>query len=574
MAMPTDSQQSGTERPATAARVAFTIGRRVLLALLRPYRAALILLLVLMLLQSLVSLVNPLLAGKFGQALLQQAPIAGLLLLWFGVLVVQALLGYLVVVRSRVVAVSLSADAGVRMFDHLQALPLRWHQERRHGDVLSLLLRDVDVLTGFVIDTLVPLLPLLLTCLGALVMMLRIEPWFALAAAILIPAVAIAMRWSGRRLRPLGRAAIDAEVERSVAAERSLSLLPLVKAFTGEALESKRFTQRSWRSRDLRIRLTRANALISPLVRVVSAGAILGLLGLASLELASGRLDAEGLISLLLYGLLLTQPVTALAGVWGAAHTAHATAQRLAAVLAASPEPDGGRYVPERTRGEVVFEQVHFAYPGRAPVLRGLDLHLAPGEVVAITGANGAGKSTLMHLLLRFIEPQRGRILLDGRALADFDLRALRRRIGLVPQKVLLFNGSIGANIAYGRPEASAEEIERAARLAQAHDFITRLADGYATGIGDDGVQLSGGQRQRLALARALLKDPAVLIFDEATAMFDPAAEQAFVDAYRDQLRGRSLLLITHRPASLALADRILRLEDGRLHPLAVNRLE
>lgn len=540
-------------------------GLRLLLGWLRPWRAGLVVTLALMLLESLVTLLNPWLAGRFAAAVLQQQALTGLMGAWFGVIVVQGLLAWMVAVRTQSIGAQLSADASVRVFERLQLLPLRWHRDRRRGDVLALLLRDVDYLAGFVTATLIPLLPLLLTCAGAVVMMARIEPWFALAAAVLVPAMYVAMRWSGRKLRPLGKAANDAYVARSIAAEQSLAMLPVVKAFTGEARESLRFDDRARALRDFDIRLARVNAAVGPAVRVLSAAAILALLWLASRELATGQLDAQGLVSLLLYGLLLTRPVSSLAGVYGHAHSAHAVVQRLVDVFAAPPEPAGGSLAPSAVRGEVVFDRVAFRYPGREAVLSGVNLRLRPGETVAITGANGAGKSTMMHLLMRFAAPDDGRILLDGHDLGDYQLRALRSHIGLVPQTVLLFSGSIRENIGYGRVDASDAEIEQAARLAQAHQFIVGLEHGYDTRVGDDGVHLSGGQRQRLALARALLKNPAVLILDEATAMFDPDGERALVQACHDVLHQRSVLLITHRPASLALADRVLRLDDGRL---------
>jgi ABC-type multidrug transport system fused ATPase/permease subunit len=280
---------------------------------------------------------------------------------------------------------------------------------------------------------------------------------------------------------------------------------------------------------------------------------------------AAGALSTADLVSLLLYGLLLAQPVGELAGVWGQWQSARGAAERLAGVFAASPEADAGQLLPVSVRGEIVFEDVRIAYPGGSPVLNGVDLRVRAGETVAITGANGAGKSTLLHLLLRFSDPDAGRILLDGTDLRDVRLDWLRRQVGWVSQQVLLANAGIAENIAYGRPDASQDEIEAAARLARAHDFVAALPQGYASVVGDQGVRLSGGQRQRIALARALLMEPPILVLDEATAMFDPAGEAEFIAACRQTLRARTVLLITHRPASLALADRVLRMDAGVL---------
>jgi ABC-type multidrug transport system fused ATPase/permease subunit len=553
----------------TAPAATQPLGYRFLLGLLRPYRWLLGATLVLMLAQSAAALVNPWLAGRFTFALLHHQSVLDLLFAWFALIVVQAALAYAVSVRLATAGQSLVADLGTRAFDHLQSLPLAWHQNRRRGDVLSLMTRDVENLGQFVTGSLTPLLPLLLTCAGALLMMLRIEPWFALGAAVLLPAMAIAMRLTGRKLRPLGNAAIQAYASKHALAEQSLAMLPVVKAFTREAEGSAQFADQTRTLRNLGIKVARYQAMIGPSVRVIAAAAVLALLWLASREVGAGTLTVDGLVTLLLYGLLLIQPISALAGLYGQFHTATGGAQRLLALFGERPEPADGEHEPDVLRGDIVFDKVGFAYPGRPPLLDGLDLHIRAGETVAITGVNGAGKSTIARLLMRFVEPTAGDIRLDGHDLRDFKLRALRGHIGVVPQNVLLFNGSVEENIAFGRLGASHDEIEAAATIARAHEFVVELPDGYATQIGDRGVRLSGGQQQRLALARALLKDPAVLILDEATAMFDPAAEAEFVATCRAMTRRRSMLLITHRPASLAIADRILRLENRRLAEVA-----
>ncbi len=546
-------------------RAARHVDYRFLLGMVRPYRFALVGALALMLLQSAASLTNPWLAGRFSNAMLNELPVTKWLIAWFAIVLVQSALTYAVAMRLEVITARLVADASTRAFDHLQSLSLQWHQERRRGDVLSLLNQDVGRLGSFVTNAVTPVLPLLLTCAGALVMMLRIQPWFALGAVVLTAAIAIGMRIVGRKLRPLGAAAIQAYATRSAIAEQSLVMLPIVKAFTSESRESGEFSRQAHALRDIEIAETRLQAMVGPIVRVVTAAAVLAMLWLASGAVSNGTMTAGELISLLLYGLLLTQPMSALAGLYGQVQTARGTAQRLIGLFQEMPEPDDGGQDPIDTRGEIVFEQVDFSYPGREPVLNGCDLHLQPGESVAITGANGAGKSTIVHLLLRFSDPSAGRILLDGHDLREFNLRGLREQFGLVSQNVLLFNASVLDNIAYGRPLASRDEIEAAARAARAHEFVTRLPQGYETLVGDQGIRLSGGQKQRIALARALLKDPAILILDEATAMFDPEGEREFIAECQDLLRHRTVLLITHRPASLDLADRVLCLRDGRL---------
>jgi ABC-type multidrug transport system fused ATPase/permease subunit len=220
----------------------------------------------------------------------------------------------------------------------------------------------------------------------------------------------------------------------------------------------------------------------------------------------------------------------------------------------------------------VRFDQVSFAYPGRGPVLRHVSLDIQPGEKVALVGDNGAGKTTLMNLMLRFIDPDEGRITLDGHDIATLQVQDLRRQIGVVPQRAALFNGTIRANIAFGADAADDDAILRAVRLAQADAFIAALPDGLDTEIGDHGVRLSGGERQRISLARALVKDPPILLLDEATSMFDLDGEAAFIAAGERAFAGRTVIFITHRPASLAIADRMFRVADGKLSEIAVTR--
>lgn len=537
----------------------------LLIELLRPYGWSLLWTLILMLAQSLATLVNPWLAGKFTAAVLQQSDVANLLLAWFALIALQALLGYAVTVRLAEAGQGLVADLSTRTFDHIQSLPLAWHHARKRGDILSMLTRDVEVLGRFVTGSLAPLLPLLLTCTGALIMMFVIAPWFALATALLLPAMILAMRLAGRQLRPLGQLGIQAYADKYAMAEQSLSMLPVVKAFTRETEDSRSFGQQAHTLRDIQLRLARNVAAIAPVVRLVSAAAVLGLLWFANREVQLGQLRLEGLVSLLLYGLMLIQPISSLASLYGSAHTARGGAQRLLALFAQQPEPRGGAHEPDTIRGDIAFNNVRFSYPGRALILDEIDLNIRAGEAIAITGVNGSGKSTLAHLLMRFLEADSGQIRLDGHDVREFSLRALRGHIGLVSQNVLLFDGTVAENIAFGRPEATREQVISAALSAQADAFIRDLPDGYDSRIGDRGVQLSGGQQQRIALARALLKNPMILILDEATAMFDAEAEAAFVAGCRAAAGRRSLILITHRRASLAVADRIVRLENGRL---------
>ncbi len=542
---------------------------RTLAAFAVPYRGPLALCTVLMLAESAAALAVPWQGGKLAGALLPGEAVAGaataaILVALLALFAVQALLRFANGWLLGRTAERIASDLKVRLYDHLQALPLGFFQQRRHGETLALLTRDVYVVGDYLTGTAVTLAPLVLTVAGAAVLMFRLQPALALLALIAVPLFYLVVKILGRRLRPLAATLQDEHAAAIAIADENLGLLPAIKSFTREGLESTRYRAQIERVLHLTSRQIRLQAALGPALQFTAAAGIVALLGLGGAKLAGGAMTPAELVSFLLYALVLTRPVSGLADVYGRTQSTRGALARLVRALDEVPEPplDAGTPLPQ-VRGDIAFTNVTFAYPGRARVLDDLTLRIAAGETVGIVGPNGAGKSTLVHLLLRFHEPASGTITIDGHDIADVTLASLRRQIGIVPQHVLLFHASVRDNIAYGRADATDEAIERAARLARAHDFITALPEGYDTLVGDRGARLSGGQQQRVALARALVKDPPILILDEATAMFDPQGEREFLDGAREALAGRTVLLITHRPASLAVAHRIVRM-DGR----------
>ena len=453
--------------------------------------------------------------------------------------------------------------AGLRSetYAHIQSMPVSFHDNNRQGDLLSLMTYEVQNLSTFLTSTLAQLPAMLMTAGGAVVLLFLIDPAMAMVVPLLVPLFFIGMRLLGRRLRVLGKEARRAEVEVLTRASSDLDMLPAIKAFAVEDTHYARYAAAVEHSRRLKLRQIRITAFIGPVVTLIAALSAIAILVTGNASVTSGVRTPGELLAFLFYAALLTRPVGSLAGTYGNYQLARGALERLERVLALPAEP--GYAAPARlgeTRGCLAFEAVGFAYPDRPPLLADFTLEIAAGEIIALTGANGVGKSTLISLLLRFYEPDRGRITLDGTDIATVDVRSLRRQFGFVPQRPLLLDATIRENIVFGLADAAPEAIERAARRAQAWDFILALPEGLDTRIGDDGVRLSGGQRQRIALARALLRDPPVYIFDEATSMYDLEGEAAFVEDCVKVLEGRTVIIITHRPASLALADRVIEI--------------
>jgi subfamily B ATP-binding cassette protein MsbA len=547
---------------------------RSLLAIAAPHRGMLALSSALTLCESAAMLGVPWAGGRLTEAILRGAgpEIGGILLVMLGLFALQALFQFVSGYILDATGDRIIADLRVRLYDHLQALPLGFYHRRRLGDTLALLSTDVYVIGGFISSTVITLLPLLVTAAGAVVMMIRIRADLALLVAVLIPLFYLLAKIAGRMLRPLSVRLQNEEAGAIAMAQENLALLAAIKTFTREPQESARYRGQIDLILSLSAKQRGIAVALGPLAQFIAAAGILLVLGLASSDLAAGWLSPAQLVSFLLYAQLLARPVASLANVYGHAQSVRGALLRLQQAMSERPEVREQAQTPlAAVRGDIELRSVSFAYEGRPLALDRLDLRIAAGETVAVVGPNGAGKSTLGHLLMRLYQPSEGQVLIDGIDISTVSLESLRRQIGVVPQHVLLFNATVRDNIAYGQPRPDQALIEAAARAARAHEFIVQLPQGYETVIGDHGVRLSGGQQQRVALARALLKDPPILILDEATAMFDPQGEAEFLHACHDTLRRRTVLLITHRPASLAAADRIIRLEGGQLR---VNRTD
>ncbi len=463
-----------------------------------------------------------------------------------------------------------AADIRRRVYDHVLSLSPSWFDTARTGDILSRMTADVALLQSLVGSAISMGLRNAVTGIGALAMMAATSLKLAGIVALVLPVVIVPLVLFGRRERRLSRTAQDRIADLAARAEETLNGLRTVQAFTQEPAERARFADATERSVGAALRRVASRAALILAVILLGFGAITFALWVGGHDVVAGRMSGGQLAAFVFYAVLAASAGATVSELWGEIQRAAAAADRLLELLAVRPEvapPTRPARLPEPPQGRLAFDRVRFAYPTRPGVAALDDVSLAvePGETVAVVGPSGAGKTTLFQLLLRFYDPQQGRVLLDGVDAATVDPAALRARIGFVPQEPLIFGASAAENIRYGRPGATDAEVRRAAEAAAADDFIRALPQGYDTHLGARGVTLSGGQRQRLAIARAILKDAPILLLDEATSALDAESEQAVQQALLRLAHGRTTLVVAHRLATVRSADRILVMEAGRI---------
>ena len=440
--------------------------------------------------------------------------------------------------------------------------------ERRTGELMSRLASDASVLQSSVSANVSMGLRHLATALGAIAFLFFTSARLALVMLAIVPAVALGAVVYGRRVRRLAKEVQDALAAAGEVAEETLSGVRTVRSFDAEEREAERYGGAIARAFEAARHRIRAGSAFMGATAGAGYAAIAVVLWYGGRLVSGGALTAGGLTSFLVYTLVLAMSLGSLADLWAEFMKALGAAERIFEIQDRAPRiPVRGGERPPAVQGRLAWEGVRFAYPTRrdVPVLQGIDLAVDAGEVVALVGSSGAGKSTLAALLSRFYDPDGGRIRLDGRDLRQLDPGWLRRQIGVVAQEPILFSGTVAENIRYGRPDASEAEVVAAARAANAHDFVARFPDGYATRVGERGVQLSGGQKQRVAIARAVLKDPRVLVLDEATSALDAESEHLVQEALERLMRGRTTLIIAHRLSTVLGADRAVVLEGGRI---------
>ena len=469
----------------------------------------------------------------------------------------------------------LSAKVGYEMvytlrrelFSHLQQLSLSFHNRERSGELLNKVASDTNLIRDVFSDWAIHFTAQLLMLIGVLAIMLAMNWQLAVVVLATLPLLFAVLYFLNRRIRLSARSQRKHEGKVISRLNEVLSSIALVQAFGREHFEQERFSAESAQSLEAGLKNARSAAAVSKAIGLSTALGTAGTVLVGAWLALKGQITPGDLLVFVAYVNNLYRPIKDLGKIWAKFSRARVSAERISDVFAIEPDI---RDVPDAIeaadlKGEIAFDHVTFGYENSAPILDDVSLHIRPGERVALIGASGAGKSTLVSLLLRLYEPQGGAIRIDGRNLAAYTRESLRREIGIVLQDTILFGASIRENIAYGRPDATLKEVEQAARAAHAHEFITQITDGYDALVGERGCLLSGGQRQRICLARALIKQPSILILDEPTSAVDPESAAAIDRALSEMHSGKTQLVIGHQFSTFAKFDRVLALRGGKL---------
>ncbi len=461
--------------------------------------------------------------------------------------------------------------AGIRkdLFTHLLTLSPDFFTERTTGELTSRLTADVVRLQGVLSYQISELLRQLLYLFGSLILLTLMHRQLTITTLAVVPAVVLMGFVFGRRLRRVSTEVQDQIADANTVAEESIVQIRTVQSFVREPTEATRYSRRIDTALKAAIRRALTRAVFFGVITVVTFGGIVAVLWQGGRMVLIGDITGGQLVSFLLYAVMVAAAITSLASLWGGYQEAQGSAERVFELLDQKPtvaNPETPKRLDPNGDWQLSFDDVWFRYGDGLPwALQAISVEIPPGEVIALVGPSGAGKSTLAGLVSRFWDPSRGAINLGGVDLRDLELAELRSAVGIVPQEPMLFGATIFENIAYGREGATPADVEAVAQAAHASEFIERTPDGYQTTVGERGVKLSVGQRQRIAIARVLLKDPEILILDEATSSLDSESERLVEEALEQLMKGRTTLIIAHRLSTVQRADRVLVLEGGRI---------
>ncbi len=536
-----------------------------------PYKTTFIIGLVFLLFSSLTLLSFPFVAGKLIDIASGEAWIVNdlnsIAFILLGILLVQSIFSFFRVWLFAKVSERSMRDVRITLYRQLVQLPMTFFDKRRTGELISRITADVSMLQDTFSVTLAELFRQIITLIAGVVFLMVTTPKLTLFMLASFPVLVIIAMVFGKFIRKLSKQTQDELAAANVIVEETLQSIMTVKSFAGEEYESNRYLNRL--NNVVKVALKAAGfrgAFISFTIFALFGG-IVAVMWYGATLVATGEMSVGDLVSFVLYTTFIGGSIAGLGDIYGQVQKAIGSSERVLEILEESPEISTADFQKVLAKGDISFEQVAFSYPTRpeSEVLKNINLRIPAGEKIALAGHSGAGKSTIIQLLLKLYSLQKGRISVDGKPIEDWNLKQLRSNIGIVPQEVLLFGGSIRENIGYAKPEASEEEIIEAAKKANAWQFISKFSEGLDTTVGERGVKLSGGQRQRVAIARAILKNPAILILDEATSSLDAESEALVQEALDELMKNRTTIIIAHRLATIRKVDRIYVLKDGEI---------
>jgi ABC-type multidrug transport system fused ATPase/permease subunit len=500
--------------------------------------------------------------------LLDTSNINNLAIALFILFLVQSIFSFFRIVLFTNVAENTLRDLRKDAFHQLVYLPMDFFNRNKVGELTSRISADINLLQDTLKTTVAEFFRQIVTVVGVVIWLFYISWKLALVMILSVPVMAIVAVFFGRFIKKLSKRAQDAAAQSNGILEESLMGIYNVKAFTNEVLEILRFKKAIEKIRALNIKAGIWRGFFVSFIFLFLFGAIIFIIWLGMFMVQQGSLDHADFFSFLMFTVMLGASVGSIPDLYAKIQSAIGATEHLVTIINEPSEEHiyKGKH-KQKITGNIAFETVHFAYPQRRnlEVLRGISFRVEPGQTVALVGASGAGKSTISSLLLRYFSINNGKILFDNTPIEDYDIKNLREQIAIVPQDVILFSGSIGENIAYGNPEASQEEIYVAAKKANALEFIESFPEKFDTAVGDRGIQLSGGQKQRIAIARALLKNPSILILDEATSALDSESERLVQSALVELMKGRTSIVIAHRLSTIREADKIVVIENGKI---------
>lgn len=541
-----------------------------LLAYIKPYTRRLALAVVCIIMAAGANLYLPWIIKDMIDDVLMSKDMVMLNLIAAGILVVMFTRGVFYYGQSYLVSYvgqRVIIDVRSVLFRKFQRMPLSYYDKQQTGTVMSYITNDVAVMQSAIVDNLIELVTEGSILIGSLAMMIYLDWKLSLLTLMTIPLVGFAMKIFGRKLKRSSTVIQERVAEITSLLQESISAIRVVKSFVRESYEIKRFEEQNWRNFQAAMKNVKLSSLLTPTVEFLAAIAVTFIVWFGGYEVVNEVITAGELVAFLTYAVNLANPVKRLSRVYAAIQKAMAAADRVFAVMDLDEKiidvPNAKPLPP--IKGKVEFKDITFSYKEGQPALQHISLKAEPGQMIALVGPSGSGKSTIANLIPRFYDVDSGVITIDDHDIRQVTADSLREQIGLVPQETMLFSTSVMENIRYGRLEATDEEVIEAAKAANAEEFIKELPDGYDTKLGERGLNLSGGQRQRLAIARAILKNPRVLILDEATSALDTESEKIVQDALDNLMVGRTSFVIAHRLSTIFNADQIFVVENGHL---------